>query len=173
MTRATTVLALYLSRPQRVMGKRADMARARRGYAAVALAGGHSAPNIGGAMRAAGIFGVGLVVLSARAKPAVRHPCNTMLAHRHIPTVLVEDVMDMMPYDCVPVAIERLPGAKPLPNYTHPERAFYVFGPEDGSIKRSVLERCRDVVWIPSGSLNLAAAVNVVLYDRVAKRGWE
>lgn len=41
---------------------------------------------------------------------------------------------------------------------------------EDGSLPRDVLAWCRDVVVIPGRHcLNLAAAANVVLYDRAAK----
>lgn len=32
------------------------------------------------------------------------------------------------------IAIELIPGAEQLPTFKHPERAVYVFGPEDGSI---------------------------------------
>jgi len=47
--------------------------------------------------------------------------------------------------------------------------ALHVFGAEDATLGRNVLSWCRDVVAIPGGCLNLAAAVNVVLYDRIAK----
>jgi len=49
-----------------------------------------------------------------------------------------------------------------------------VLGPEDGSLGAGITSWCRDVVYIPAGCLNLAAAVNLVLYDRMVKRGeWE
>lgn len=62
-------------------------------------------------------------------------------------------------------------GATPLHEYKHPERAFYVFGAEDATLGRRVLDRCRDTIYIPTqGCMNLAATVNVVLYDRLAKQ---
>ena len=68
------------------------------------------------------------------------------------------------------VAIELVEGAKELPSYAHPLRAFYIFGPEDGTLGKSVLSWCRDVVMVPTAHcMNLAATVNVVLYDRMAK----
>ena len=83
----------------------------------------------------------------------------------------LEDLRRVIPFDCIPVAVERVDAAIPLPDYTHPERAFYVFGPEDGDLGERVFSWCRDVVVIPShDSINLAAAVNIVLYDRMAKR---
>jgi tRNA(Leu) C34 or U34 (ribose-2'-O)-methylase TrmL len=57
-----------------------------------------------------------------------------------------------------------------LPEYQHPNQAFYIFGPEDGTISQGILDRADDVVYVPTiGCMNLAASVNVVLYDRMAK----
>lgn len=56
------------------------------------------------------------------------------------------------------------------PEYTHPDRALYIFGPEDGSLDKEIRDWCEDVIYIPTtGCMNLAATVNVVLYDRLAK----
>jgi tRNA(Leu) C34 or U34 (ribose-2'-O)-methylase TrmL len=69
-----------------------------------------------------------------------------------------------------PVAVEVRAAAEPLPEFRHPDRALYVFGPEDGTLDRGVLSACHRFVVIPtSNCLNLSAAVNVVLYDRAAK----
>lgn len=142
-----------------------------RGYAAIALDNPKHGSNVGGAMRAAQVYGAGLIVVSGpRAKAHARHPTDTMKAWRHVPLLLVGDVFEVIPYGCVPVAVEILPGAQPLPSYEHPERAFYIFGGEDATLGRRVTERCRDRVFVPTnGCMNLAATVNVVLYDRMAK----
>ena len=69
-----------------------------------------------------------------------------------------------------PVAVEARRASESLHDFIHPERAVYVFGPEDGSIPRGTLQACHRFVRIPSdGPLNLAAAINVVLYDRSVK----
>ena len=45
------------------------------------------------------------------------------------------------------------------------------FGPEDGTLGPEILAWCRDVVYVPTRyCMNLAATVNVVLYDRAAKQ---
>ncbi|MBD3350804.1 MAG: hypothetical protein GF364_04880, partial [Candidatus Lokiarchaeota archaeon] len=94
----------------------------------------------------------------------------TMKHYRHLPLLQVDNLKDVIPYDCVPVAVELIRTARPLMTYTHPERAFYVFGAEDATLGNRVLSWCRDVVYIPTnGCLNLAACVNVVLYDRLYK----
>ena len=62
-------------------------------------------------------------------------------------------------------------GATPLPNFTHPKRALYLFGPEDGTLGRKHTDRAQHVVYVPTRCcMNLAATVNVVLYDRQMKR---
>lgn len=145
----------------------------QRGFAVVALVNPKAPANIGGVLRASGCYSASLVVLGGpRPERLSRLATDTAKAWRHIPHLLVPDVFDAIPYDCVPVAIEILPGARPLPQYTHPERAFYVFGAEDATLGKAVTDRCRDIVFVPTNRcMNLAATVNVVLYDRLSKRG--
>lgn len=139
----------------------------QRGFCAVGLVNPKTGPNIGGVMRAVGIYGAALLVIEGdRFK---RIPTDTMKAYRHTP-VLNADLRDSIPFDCVPVAVDLVPRAKPLMDYVHPERAFYIFGPEDSTLGARTLEWCRDVIYVPTnGCMNLAACVNVVLYDRMAK----
>jgi tRNA(Leu) C34 or U34 (ribose-2'-O)-methylase TrmL len=71
----------------------------------------------------------------------------------------------------VPVAVELRRNAVSLIDFEHPERALYVFGPEDGSLDRAMLARCHRFLVIPTRHCtNLSAAVYTVLYDRHAKR---
>ena len=67
--------------------------------------------------------------------------------------------------------MELRPDAEPLLTFEHPENALYVFGPEDGGLPKPIRVLCHRFVVIPTRHcLNLAAAVNVVLYDRLLKR---
>ena len=145
----------------------------REGFAVLALHRPSRPENIGGAFRAADVYGVRLVVLGGGALPPepLGHPTDTTEAWRRIPVLFAEEVLDALPEGCVPVAIERVSDATPLPEFEHPESAAYVFGPENGSLDEAILGRCTHVVSIPGHECsNLAAAVNVVLYDRMAKR---
>jgi tRNA C32,U32 (ribose-2'-O)-methylase TrmJ len=66
--------------------------------------------------------------------------------------------------------VEFAEGAQPLPGFIHPAHALYIFGPEDGSISQDIINRADDVVYVPTvGCMNLAASVNVLLYDRLSK----
>ena len=147
-----------------------------KGFAALALHRPSRPENIGGVFRAADVYGVKLVVLGGGELPPepLGHPTDTTEAWRRIPVAFADEVLDALPEECVPVAVERVSDATPLPEFEHPESAAYVFGPENGSLDESILECCTHVVCIPGHECsNLAAAVNVVLYDRISKRWLE
>ncbi len=140
-----------------------------RGYCAIGLDNPKCRENVGSALRAAGVYGAAFMACSVRR--VVPGVTDTMKAFRHLPLLYVDDLKKVIPHDCVPVAVDIIDGAIPLPRYVHPERAFYIFGAEDATLGAEVLSWCRDVVVIPTKAcMNLAATVNVVLYDRMAKR---
>ncbi|TWC34126.1 tRNA(Leu) C34 or U34 (ribose-2'-O)-methylase TrmL [Pseudomonas sp. SJZ079] len=144
---------------------------AKKRYCCIGLSNPKSPENVGSVMRAAGCYGVNSVFYSgtryARAKDFVT---DTKRVHLDIPLIAIDDLQSIIPLGCTPVAVELVEGARPLPEYTHPDRAIYFFGPEDGSLDKSIRDWCEDVVYVPTqGSMNLAATVNVVLYDRLAK----
>lgn len=128
--------------------------------------------NIGAVLRAAGCFDVDLVALEGPRThgQVIAAPTDTMNAFKRIPTLLCADLFDVHPVGSVPVAVDLVDGAESLFGFRHPPRAFYIFGPEDGTLGARHLSRCAHRVFIPTnGCLNLAATVNVVLYDRRAK----
>jgi len=140
----------------------------RRGFFCVGLYAPKDNNNIGSALRAVGVFGGSALMVQGRRYS--KHPTDVAKIWRHIPLIEVDSLQKIIPYNCVPVAVDMVDGAKSLPTYTHPERAFYVFGPEDGTLDNAILGWCRDIVCVPTnGCMNLAAAVSVVLYDRAAK----
>lgn len=139
-----------------------------RGYSSIGLFQPKDHYNVGGVLRAASIYRVSMV--ASQGHRYQRHGADTTAAWRHIPFIQGVDLKSVIPYDCVPVAIDLIDGAQSLVEYVHPDRAFYIFGPEDGTLGRDVSDWCRDVVYVPGKHcMNLAAAVNVVLYDRIAK----
>lgn len=147
-----------------------QMSRAGR-FACVGLDNPKSAINVGSVLRAAHCYGVAMVALSGpRCKRWMKSPADVWRTFHTIPTLVVDDLRSVLPYDCVPVAVDLVEGAIPLFDYVHPRRAFYVFGAEDNTLGQRVLDWCRDRVYVPTvGCMNLAATVNVVLYDRAAK----
>lgn len=139
-----------------------------RGFAAIGLNQPKNIINIGGVMRAAGCYQASMVAVSGTRYQ--KNAADTQSAHRHIPLVTCEDLRLVIPYGAVPVAVDLIEGATSLVDYKHPESAFYIFGAEDQTLGENVLSFCRDVVYVPTAfCMNLAATVNVVLYDRAAK----
>lgn len=146
----------------------------KRGYSAIGLCQPKTAANVGSVLRAAHCYGASLVASSGiRFKPTAG--TNTPQAHRHIPFLRVEDIFSAVPYDCIPVVVEMEEGATPIQDFIHPERAFYILGPEDGSVPKDVSSLCPLHVYIPTRDcMNLAATANVILFDRMMKRKeWE
>lgn len=141
-----------------------------RGFACIALDNPKCKMNVGGVMRAAFIYEADLVVIAKGRFERVS--TDTFKGWRHVPVIQNDNVFDAIPYDTVPVAVDLVADAIPLPTYRHPQRAFYIFGAEDATLGARILNRCRDKIYIPMrGCMNLAACVNVVLYDRLAKQG--
>lgn len=140
-----------------------------RGYACIGLDNPKSAVNVGSALRAAGCYGAAMVAMTGNRSG--RTPTDTMKQYRHRPLLRVDNLKNIIPYDCVPVAVDLIEGAIALQEYEHPERAFYIFGAEDATLGDRVISWCRDTIYIPTdGCMNLAATVNVVLYDRMLKQ---
>lgn len=138
--------------------------------------------NVGGALRACHLWGAehlwwtGIRVdqpSEGLPKKGRRLPREErMRQYRNVEFSRIRDPAEILSPDSVPVAIERRENAEGLAGFVHPENALYVFGPEDGSLGRPTLSWCHRFVCIPTaadGPLNLAAAVNVVLYDRHSK----
>lgn len=141
------------------------------GYSIIGLVRPKTPENVGSVLRACGCFGVTSLFVENARYPKFKKPCtDTSSVHRHIPLYHVDDLRSMIPYDCVPVAVDLIDGAKDIVGYHHRKRAFYIFGPEDGTLERNITLWCKDAIYIPTnGCLNLAASVNIVLYDRLLK----
>jgi len=142
-----------------------------KSYACIGLYNPKSPDNVGSVMRAAGCYGVNSVFYTGQrydiAKPFYT---DTHKTYEALPLIGVDDLESIVPFGCVPVAVELVDGAKPLPSYKHPPRAFYIFGPEDGTLGKKITNFCSETLYVPTnGCMNLAATVNVILYDRMAK----
>ena len=147
-----------------------DATRFQKGFFCLGLHRPKNGENVGGVLRAAYCYGAAQVLIEEGRGRFLSHSSNTPSGHRHIPTTLTEDMLESTPYDTRIVAVDILPGAVALPAFQHPKRALYVFGPEDGTLGKRFSERAHYTVYVPTRScMNLAACVNVVLYDRLAK----
>ena len=130
-----------------------------------------SPTNVGAVLRAAGCFGAGSIFYTGnRYDRAASFHTDTKNRSESIPLEGVDCLLEGKTTKAKIVCVELVENATPLHQFVHPDDAYYVFGPEDGTIDQKVIDAADAVVYIPTtGCLNLAATVNVVLYDRLAK----
>ncbi|MCB1736283.1 MAG: RNA methyltransferase [Gammaproteobacteria bacterium] len=136
----------------------------------IGLVNPKSPTNVGAIMRAAGCFAADAVYFSGgRFERAEKFQTDTKNARQRIALNKTDDFLDAAK-DARLVCVELVLGAVALPDFVHPDQAFYLFGPEDGTLPQAYIDAADSVVYIPTiGCLNLAASVNVVLYDREVK----
>ena len=134
-----------------------------------------SPDNVGSVMRAAGNYRVDAVFYTGERYPNAlkrnpNSPNTSRKVSEKIPLTAVSCLIDDAVRDMKIVCVELAENATALTEFEHPENAFYIFGPEDSTIEQAVIDRADAVVYVPTvGCMNLAATVNVLLYDRLAK----
>ncbi len=137
----------------------------------IGLSNPKSPSNVDSVLRAAGCFQVDSVFYTGeRYVRAAQFNTDTKNMGRRIPLKGVASLLECDSNNRKLVCVEFVEGAIPLPKYQHPDNALYIFGPEDGNVSQKIIDSADAVIYIPTmGCLNLAATVNVVLYDRMAK----
>ena len=141
----------------------------------IGLSNPKSPENVNSVKRAAGNFRVDSILYTGKRYPrAVKlNPSTTNMSRDvslNIPVTEVTCLIDETPENMEVVCVEFAEDAIPLPKYQHPDNALYIFGPEDGTLSQEIIDRADAVVYVPTkGCMNLAATVNVVLYDRLSK----
>ena len=111
------------------------LAHAQRGFCGVGLEGRQTTANLGSVMRAAACFGSNFVAVHPG---RLRHSrTDTQKGFRHIPLFQAEDLLALVPFGCEAVGVEVSDRAEDLTTFEHPQQAFYLFGPEGGSLSVS------------------------------------
>jgi len=141
----------------------------------IGLSNPKSPDNVNSVRRAAGNYRIDCIFYTGSRYPRALNlnpgmPNINRDVSLNIPVIGVDDLIDQVTQDCQIICVEFAEGAMPLTEFVHSENALYIFGPEDGTISQKVIDRADSVVYIPTvGCMNLAATVNVVLYDRLSK----
>lgn len=142
-------------------------------YPAVCLINPKYSANVGAALRACSCFDVkqlwwtgDRVSMPGKGERLPRE--ERMKGYKDVEMIQFDRPFDHFK-GATPVAVELLENTECLFEFEHPENAVYVFGPEDGNIGLS-RRHCHRFVAIPTKHCtNLAAAVYIVLYDRMMK----
>jgi len=128
--------------------------------------------NVGAVVRASHCFAADRIIYTGiRYDRAARFHTDTRNASSVLAMQHTVDIFEPIPTGYQVICVELAVGATALAEFSHPARAAYLFGPEDGTLSQDIIDRAHSVVFVPTrGSLNLAASVNVVLYDRQSKQ---
>ncbi|MPW36670.1 RNA methyltransferase [Vibrio sp. B1Z05] len=147
----------------------------KNNFTIIGLCNPKSPTNVGAVMRAAGCYQADEVRFTGeRFAKAAKYHTDTKDMTTKIALNQMQSMTDDLDDDIKIVCVELAEGATPLPQFNHPQKALYIFGPEDSSIPQSIVDKADEVVYVPTiGCMNLAATVNVLLYDRLAKSGQE
>ena len=144
-----------------------------KGYCGIGIENPKTITNLGTLWRSAYCLGADFI-FTIGDRYHYQHS-DTVKAYRHIPYFrydTIEDFLSHIPYDCQLVGVELLDIAVPLEKFSHPKRAIYLLGKEDGNLSNKAIEHCQHIVKFNSEHcLNVASAGTVVLYDRQLKGG--
>lgn len=152
-----------------------DKIKMKNSKVSIGLINPKTPENVSRVMRAAGNFRVDRVLYTGERYPrAVRLnpdiPNISRQVSENVSLTGVSDLLENVPGNTKIICVEFAENAQALPEFEHPDKALYIFGPEDGTIDQKIIDRADEVIYVPTmGCLNLAASVVVVLYDRLAK----
>lgn len=154
--------------------------------AGVLLIDPYHAYNVGNALRACALLGAETLGWTGERVPPMekwapgarlpreeRMKCYANTELKHYPNP--KSLLSWAASEWTPVCVEISEQAEDLRDFVHPEKAIYVFGPEDGGVPKGVRNVCHRFVRIPAEDAdertpyNLAFAVGTVLYDRMFK----
>jgi len=142
-----------------------------RGYCGIGVLNIKQKVNYGTLFRSAYVFGADFIFLIG--KRFKKQCSDTVRSERHVPLFeypSFDDFYSHIPYDCKLVSVEICEKAKLIRTFSHPERAVYLLGQEDGSLPEQVIEKSFGVIKIPTRyCLNVAVAGSIVLFDRYNK----
>ena len=126
--------------------------------------------NIGTVFRNCICFNADFVsIIGPRYKTIKNQASDTLKSWRHIPVyeyVDFDDFYKHIPHDCRLISVEV--DGEDIKTLSHPERAVYLFGPEDGTLSPEIPGK--RIKLQTEFCLNLAVTTGIILYDRMLKR---
>ena len=77
---------------------------------------------------------------------------ETKKVRHDIPLISINNEEKIRPLGRSPVTADLVKGDRPLPEYTHPNRALYIFGAEDSSPDKEIHNWRNGVIYTPTES---------------------
>jgi tRNA G18 (ribose-2'-O)-methylase SpoU len=141
------------------------------GYFEIGIYNGKTEHNIGTLWRSSYQLGAnGIFTIGRRYK---KQSSDTYNVPNQIPLrkyLTFEEFINNRPKGAILIGVEF--GGTELINFTHPKKCLYVLGSEDNGLSRHIVDKCNEIVSIPSVreySYNVAMAGTIVMYDRYIK----
>ena len=142
----------------------------KTGFFAIGVEGISKERNAGAIFRTAHAFDASFVfTVNPKMNVKAMYSADTSKTFNQVPYFEYEtpDEIDV-PKNCAIVGVELCDSAKQLPEFCHPIRCAYVFGPERGSLSPEMQEKCDYMIKIPTKfCINVSTAAAIVIYDRV------
>ena len=137
----------------------------KRGYFGIALFEIKFVENVASILRSCKCFNANFIcIINGRFDI---NKIDTTHCERHIPIFQYENLdnfLKTIPLNVSLIGIEV--DGKNIKNFSHPERAIYVFGGEDRTLPKIFKER----IAIPTQHcLNVSIATSIVMFDRIVK----
>ena len=144
-----------------------------RGYFGIGVEGISKPMNLGNLFRTAHAFGASFAFTINAHYSLKLGKSDTSGTPESVPFYRFKAAEELLLADgCVLIGVELTETAKELPSFHHPRCAAYVLGPERGSLTATLMNRCSQIIRIPTKfCVNVGTAGAIVMYDRLLSTG--
>jgi tRNA(Leu) C34 or U34 (ribose-2'-O)-methylase TrmL len=141
-----------------------------QGFAGIGIYRPKREMNLGGLLRSARAFGANFV-FSIGSRWQVQS--SAIHSERDVPVFYfetLEQFIASIPVNAELICVEQTEDAEDLRTFQHPARAIYLLGSEDTGVPPTLMRKHRSLIIPSLGSLNVATAGSIILYDRLLKK---
>ena len=144
-----------------------------RGYFGIGVERMSKSMNAGAIFRTAHAFDASFAFTIDSSVETFQRRSDTSDARNNMPYYNFDSIGDLMlPKGCKLVGVELMEDSIDLPSFHHPKQCAYVLGPERDSLSPQLVERCDQIIKIPTKfCINVGLAAAIVMYDRTLAHG--